>query len=140
MTDDCPVEVAECADFEYFAGTLVTVDPGDSAYADSLAPSCGSSAASDVGYFWTPPSDREYCITATVAEAYADLYKAPVLSVWSADCATESHCADADFTEYRATAQVRGEFTRGTYYVISLEHDLGDEIGLFDLTVEPCRE
>ena len=139
VADGCP-SVAECADFEYFAGTGVTVDPGDSVYEDSVTPSCNGSASSDVGYFWTPPSDREYCITATVNPAYASTSIAPVLSVWNADCTTQLHCSAADFTDDPSTSQVRESFSRGEYYVISLEHDLADEIGLFDLTVEPCPE
>ena len=135
LADGCPTE---CRDFEFIPGSPIEIDPSDSVYTDDLDPSCNLSPSPDVGYFWIPPSPREYCISATVNEAYASTSIAPVLSVWSADCEAELHCSHADFTDDAPEAYVRGIFSEGEPYIISIEHDLAHEVGLFDLKIEMC--
>ena len=63
-----------------------------------------------------------------------------MLSVWSVDCETELHCAEADYTDDAPEAMVRDVFSPGEPYIISIEHDLSHEVGLFDLKIEICPD
>jgi len=138
VSEGCPA-TSECHDVVFYPDySPYYIDPADPAFEDDFDLSCNLSDSRDVAYLWTPPSTREYCITASVAAVSEGTLIAPVLSIWSVDCATELECEHGDWDAPDSSVSLRGEYSPDESYLVVLEHDLSTEVGYFNLSIEPC--
>ena len=139
ISDGCPEVFGECHDVVFYPEwSPYYIDPSADGFSADFELSCNTSNPTDVAYFWTPPSLREYCISASVHEITESENIAPVLSIWRVDCETELACDHGDFLADEPTASLRGTYSPDESYLVVLEHDLAGEVGYFSLTIEPC--